>query len=175
MRAVVCLAGEIAAGKSTLAHELVREFPGSAVRAFGDIVRRRAREEGRGQDRGALQELGAELIAQGWSSFVDMLLEGAEVAVDGILVIDGVRHLEAVEEIRRRFPDAPVQVVFLRIDRDMSRARLAERDGEVAGYDHAVEADVRRLEVMADRCIDSSRPLHETVEAVRRLIALEAE
>lgn len=171
----MCLAGEIAAGKSTLAHELVREFPGSAVRAFGDIVRRRAREEGRGQDRAALQELGAELIAHGWSSFVDMLLEGAEAAVDGILIIDGVRHLEAVEEIRRRFPEKPVRVVFLRIDRAMSRARLADRDGEVGGYDHAVEAEVWRLEGMADRCLDGSRPLPEAVDAVRSLMALEME
>ncbi len=171
----MCLAGGIGAGKSTLAWHLAREFPGSSVRAFGDVVRRRAKEQGRGQDRAALQEFGAELIAQGWSSLVDLLLNGVETAPDGILIIDGVRHLEAIEEVRHRFPTKRVWVVFLRIDRATSVARLAERGGELGGHDHAVEADVWRLELMADQCIDSNRPIQETVAAVRQLIALETE
>jgi dephospho-CoA kinase len=158
------------AGKTTLASALADRFPGSTVRAFGNVVRQRAVEEGRPGDRESLQQIGLEAIAEGWASFVGRLLAGAELATGGLYVIEGVRHLEAVEEIRRRFPHVPVRVVFLMVDNQTSAARLVERDGHVDERGRAIESDAWRLESIADRRLDAAQPVEELVEAVSRLV-----
>lgn len=171
MRAVVCLAGGMGAGKSTLARKLAERFPGSIVRTFGDVVRQRAAEEGRSRDRESLQEVGLRLIAEGWERFVGRLLEGLEPEKGGLLIIEGIRHVEAVEEIRRRFPRTPVRTVFLQLDLTTRDARLMERDGAAGDGEHEVEAEVGRVEQVADLSVDASRPVDETAAHVSRLVS----
>jgi dephospho-CoA kinase len=167
------LAGGIATGKSTLARELVRRFAGSTVRAFGDVVRRKAAQDGRGQDRATLQEIGLQLIADGWPTFVDLLLADIQPVHDSTLIIDGIRHVEAIAEIRRRFPTTPVRVVFMRLDALTTEARLIVRDGGVEGLEHTVEADVWRIEQMADLIIDARQSIEESIASVSRVVETE--
>jgi dephospho-CoA kinase len=71
---LICLGGGIASGKTTLAEALQMVFPGSARLVFGDVVRRRVLTAKREPTRQNLQDSGLQLIAEGWSLFVDDLL-----------------------------------------------------------------------------------------------------
>jgi dephospho-CoA kinase len=137
--ALICLAGGIASGKTTVTQELAVALPNCSVRSFGDVVRSQARAEGLPLDRATLQAIGLRLIAAGWCAFVDELV--AELPPDAeVLIVDGVRHREAVDELRRRFPDAALRLVYLYADEATVRARLHERGDEPAALLHQVEA-----------------------------------
>jgi dephospho-CoA kinase len=73
MNAVIGLAGQIAAGKTTIATRLAARLGIPRV-SFGDEVRRVAAERGLPADRAVLQDLGEELIAAGWDSFCRAVL-----------------------------------------------------------------------------------------------------
>jgi dephospho-CoA kinase len=167
LKAVVCVAGGMGAGKSTLARKLADRFPGSTVRAFGDVVRARAAADGLAQDRATLQELGLRLVAEGWPAFVDELLEDFEVQDEGLLVVEGIRHAAAVKEVRRHFPDIPVLLAYLKLNEMSADERLRERDGVVGGRDHVVESEVEQLEEMADMVLDAAQAVAASVEAIR--------
>lgn len=62
MKAVICLSGGIASGKTTVAHALAEHFPSVAVRSFGDVVRNQARSQGKVLDRATLQAVGLSLV-----------------------------------------------------------------------------------------------------------------
>jgi hypothetical protein len=101
-------------------------WPNSSICSFGDVVRRHAEAEGLPLDRATLQEVGLRLITEGWPTFVGELL--VDVPRDAeVLIVDGVRHVEPVEELRHRFPTVPVRLVFLDADQVTVRQRLAVR------------------------------------------------
>lgn len=169
MRAVICLAGGIASGKTTIAQALAETWPNCSVHSFGDVVRRRARADGLALDRATLQETGLRLIAEGWPGFVDELL--ADVPPDAdLLIVDGVRHVKAVEELRRRFPSVPVRLVFLSADAATRGRRLTGRTDAAQALGHMVEAELQQVANMAEIPVDSSRPLDAIVRQVRETL-----
>lgn len=152
---MVCLAGGIASGKTTVAQALTTTYPNSAVRSFGDVVRKHARKTGLGLDRGALQAAGLQLIAAGWPNFVDELLADLTPAAT-ILIVDGIRHVEAVDELRRHFPRAQVRLVFLVTnEQDLSR-RMAERGEPMQVRHHQIESSLTTVAHTADLTIETS-------------------
>lgn len=169
MNAIICLAGEIAAGKTTLAQALTDRWPNSAIRSFGDVVRDRARADGLPPDRASLQQVGTRLIAHGWRAFCDRLLAELPTELD-ILIIDGVRHAEPVYELRRRYPVTPVYLVLLRPPPEVIAGRLAQRGETTDVRDHTVESDTGPLAVLADLTVDTTRPVTEIAEQVHHLI-----
>jgi cytidylate kinase len=169
MRAIICLAGGIASGKTTVAQTLADTWPNSSVRSFGDLVRRRARADGLPLDRATLQETGLRLIAEGWPGFVDELL--ADVPPDAdMLIVDGVRHVEAAEELRRRFPDVPVRLVFLKADAKTLQRRFEERDESDDVLDHRVESSLESVADVADLEIVTSLPSYNIAAKIRSLL-----
>lgn len=101
MKAIICLSGGIASGKSTATQTLTQCFSNVAVRSFGDVVRDHARSQGKPLDRSTLQAVGLTPVEAGWQAFIDALLEDVPTSAD-VLIVDGIRHLEAIEELRRR-------------------------------------------------------------------------
>jgi dephospho-CoA kinase len=166
---IICLAGGIASGKTTLAQALIDRWPDSAIRSFGNVVRDRARADGLPLERASLQQVGARLIAQGWRAFCDRLLADFPTELD-VLIIEGIRHAEPVYDLRRRYPAAPVYVVLLRPPPEVVARRLAKR-GETTGVrDHTVESEAEHVAMLADLIVDTTRPVTETVEEVHHLI-----
>ncbi len=147
MRAIA-LSGMMAAGKSTVSNTL-RDEHGFTVLAFGDLVRAEAslRRIDR-SDRGALQALGQNLFHElGADGLVDRLLTGTE----GDLVIDGVRHLAILEQLRRRLPS--LVFAFLQADGAELDRRWQLRGDTAARGDaasHSVEGELAQLRDRAE-------------------------
>jgi NTP pyrophosphatase (non-canonical NTP hydrolase)/dephospho-CoA kinase len=165
MKAVVCLAGGIASGKTTLARALVESLPRVQGCSFGDVVREEATARGRGSDRDSLQAVGMELVAEGWPAFVDRLLVKVPAGVD-VLVVEGIRHVEPVVELRRRFPSSTVRLVYLDADPELIRGRIASR-GEVAtALGHAVESSLGEVARFADLRVDTSVSVDDALSRI---------
>ncbi len=165
MRSIICLAGRIASGKTTVALALAETWPNSSVRSFGDVVRRRAEAEGLSLDRATLQDVGLRLIAQGWPAFVSDLLNDLPSDAE-VLIVDGIRHIEPVDELRRRFPTVPVRLVFLEADEATVCQRLLIRGESIDAAAHAVEADLQRVAMDADLMIDTSQSMSSVVARI---------
>lgn len=167
MRAVICLSGAIAAGKTTVAQGLAKHFSNVVVRSFGDVVRHRARSEGKPLDRATLQAVGLALVEAGWQPFVDALLGDLPQQVE-LLIVEGVRHREAVEEIKRRCLGSVILIVYLRVDAHVQEARLQERRELPSARVHAVESSLAEVEAIADLVIDGGIPLDQILGRILR-------
>jgi adenylate kinase family enzyme len=169
MRAVICIGGGIASGKSTLAEALAEHFQNAAVRSFGDVVRKRALEEGRPLDRATLQDVGLSLVSDGWPLFVDALLEDPPQPI-GFLIVEGVRHREAVDEIASRHLSEKLLVVYLQVDH-LVQSRRQQRQGEPSlAHAYPVESFLGEARAVADLVIDGTRPMQDIVsEVIQRL------
>jgi dephospho-CoA kinase len=87
----------------------------------------------------------------------------------GTLVVDGIRHLGAVEALSRiAGPDATV-VVFVDAPWEARAARLAARGVDVdearAADEHSNEAEVGAVMTRADTLVVNDRNLEEAVSA----------
>lgn len=168
MNAIICLSGGIASGKTTIAQALADAWPNSSIRSFGDVVRAQARADRLGTDRATLQETGIRLIAEGWPAFVDALIADIPPQAE-LLIVDGVRHVEPVHELRRQFPTIPVRLAFLAANETSVQQRMAQCGEPYNALGHAVESELQRVAKAADILIDSTWPPGEIVAKIRAL------
>lgn len=166
---LICLGGGIASGKTTLAEALQVTLPSSARLAFGDVVRRRALTAEREPTRQNLQEIGLQLIAEGWPTFVDDLL--SDLTSDPkVLIVEGIRHREAVDALTERLPTRKLLLIYVEVDSDQQRQRLAGLGEAEGAIDHEVERDVGDLRATADLVVSTEQPVEELVARVRQVI-----
>ena len=165
MRAIICLSGEIASGKTTVAHSLAKRLPQTIVRSFGDVVRQKAEGQGKKLDRATLQAVGMSLIAGGWESFVDELLKDVPPSSE-ILVIEGIRHREAAEEIALRNLCDRFLTVYLMVDPQVQQARLAERGEALVSRMHAVESSLAEVKAVANLIIEGRLSVMQIVDKI---------
>jgi dephospho-CoA kinase len=171
---VVAFGGRIASGKSTLATAVAGRLDMPCA-SFGDAVRAEAAKRGLPTDRATLQGLGDELIAAGWDAFVDTVVRQAHW--DGMepLVVDGVRHVEAVRALERRWAPHPVVVVFIEAAPGQRAQRLAGRgvrDQDIVAADsHPNEADLPAVRDRADIVIDNGAELPNALGATLAALA----
>jgi dephospho-CoA kinase len=166
---LICIGGGIASGKTTTAEALQASLPGSARLAFGEVVRRRVLGEGREPTRQNLQDTGLQLIAEGWPSFIDELLRYVEGEPE-FLIVEGVRHQEAVNALHDRLPTRELLLVYLEVDCDQRRQRLAHIGEANDTLDHDVERDVSALRTTADLVVTTEQPTDELVQLVRQRV-----
>jgi adenylate kinase family enzyme len=164
---LICLAGGIASGKTTLAEALQAALPDSARLAFGDVVRSRARTMFADPTREQLQETGLQLISEGWPAFVGELLSELE-GDPQFLIVEGVRHREAVQALRQRLRPRKTLVVFLDVRDDQRSGRLKQRSEAEHVLRHEVEQDVGSVRTIADLVLPSDQPVSELAAWVKR-------
>jgi hypothetical protein len=166
---LICLAGGIASGKTTLANALQAELPDAVRLSFGDVVRRRTQATYAEPTREQLQETGLQLLREGWPLFVDELLSDLE-GDPAALVVEGVRHREAVETLRTRLPARRLLLVYVEIADQQRQVRLAQRAESDQVLTHTVERDAESLRAVADIVVQGHRPVDELVAIVSRHI-----
>lgn len=165
MRRLICLAGGVASGKTTLAEGLRATLPGAATIAFGDVVRRHTEQAGLEPNRANLQRTGLQLVSGGWPAFVGELIAPVGPDVD-TLIVEGVRHHAAVDELRAQLDPTQLLLVYLDVpDADLHR-RLAGRGEPESVLRHEVESEVASLRAEADLVLQSSDPVDELVDRV---------
>lgn len=170
---IICLAGPKASGKSTTARSLAillgwRSF------SFGDYVREVARESGLDpQDLLVLQNLGLELIEMGWEKFCQGLLKFYEYKNEDV-VIDGIRHIEAVNTLSS-ITQSKAILVYLDVPETVQNERIQLRNrGEYEGHEsHNVEKQVKsEIREKADFIINSEIPSEEVAQLIIKALSL---
>ncbi|WP_420323233.1 AAA family ATPase [Kribbella sindirgiensis] len=148
MSSFVCLTGEIASGKSTLARALADLCPHATLASFGDVVRAEVRRLGMPMSRQSMQDAGQTLTGGGWERFVNLLL--ARMAPRATLsIVDGIRHRAALDCIRDQCGDSCV-LVGVRVSSAEQLRRLRLRGEDPTILRHDVESEIPLLIELAD-------------------------
>jgi ribosome-binding protein aMBF1 (putative translation factor)/cytidylate kinase len=168
---VVGFAGRIGSGKSTISIEVARAL-GWPRASFGDYVRTVARSAGLGESREALQEIGASMIERGVDDFCRAVLAQSGWNAGEPLVIDGIRHAEVIESLRKLVAPLEMRVVYLDVKDEKRLNNLRKREDAVAEElelveGHTTEEQVKNvLPELADLRLPGDRPLEELVATV---------
>jgi thymidylate kinase len=125
--AIVAVSGPIGSGKTTIT-TLMSERLHWPRGAYGDTVRTMATRRGVSHDRCHLQRIGSELIAGGWDTFTRLVLSQATWMPGEALILDGLRHVDAVAALQRIAAPLPVIVIYLDIPAATGLARAHRRD-----------------------------------------------
>jgi cytidylate kinase len=168
---VLAIGGRTGSGKTLLCEALARALALSCA-SFGDLVRSVATARGLDHSRGTLQAVGASLIDQGWEPFCQRVLADADWQTGKSLVVEGIRHAEALHHIRRLVVPARVVFVFLTIGDEVRSDRLSQRGSET--QEQAIEIErhstesqvVAGLRDHADLVLDGESPLDALADSV---------
>ncbi|MCC6175748.1 MAG: AAA family ATPase [Chloroflexi bacterium] len=165
---VIAFSGRHASGKSTLSTEIAARL--ACPRAsFGDFVRRIAATRSTPGSVPNLQEVGARLIEEmGWDGFCRAVLAQAGWEVGQSLVVDGIRHAEALATLNQLVHPSPLVHIHIVVS-DLEREdRLARREVNAPhpiserSETHSTEIQVGTvLPRIAQLVVDGGRPLEE--------------
>jgi cytidylate kinase len=169
---IVLFAGPICSGKSTLSKALAQKLGWRWV-SFADYLRHVATDQRLSSSRSSLQDLGQQLIDKGWLAFCQSVLEFADWRPGLPLIVDGVRHVEAVLTLRSLTTPNPVTVVFVETPLQVRKERFAAREPgssfEIAKA-HPVEQEAdARMKQLANHVVDGATPVAETVDQLVRI------
>ena len=164
---MLALSGRVGSGKTTLATKLTDEL-GWVHASYGEYVRLEASKLGLGEQRETLQAVGEELISMGWDAFTRATLEQAGWTPDRSIVVEGIRHVEALNSLRHVTDTAHLVHFHLGVARDVQlnrlrRARSPELAARVTEWEtHSTEKQVLSdLPKVADAVLDASLPVQE--------------
>lgn len=177
---VVCFSGRIAIGKTSVSKALAEELK-CPWTGFGDYVRRVAIKRGlNAEDRNQLQALGESLIQEhGFEWFCKEVIAAANWASDLPLVVDGIRHVEAFQTIRRLLPSHRIVLIHLTLDSEellgeRARERGMESTRRAAWETHSTEQQVLfTLPNLADLTVSAGLPLREITTRIVCFLQLE--
>ncbi len=97
--------------------------------------------------RDTLQDLGEQLIAEGWYPFCRAVLTKADWGPGRPLIVDGIRHVKALETLRAIVAPMPVRLVYLGADAVTRALRLQSRAGGQESDFRTVEKHSTEIEV----------------------------
>ena len=163
---VLALSGRMASGKSTLALRLA-ELLCCARASFGDYVRTVANSRGIEPTGENLQSVGAELVELGWEAFCRAVLSQTSWQPGQMLVVDGVRHVDAIHHLKNLVAPLSVILIHVKIDEELRIGRIREREAAAAAPDtrsetHSTERDVKAaLPALGDLVVDGSRTVDD--------------
>lgn len=157
---IIAISGRVGCGKSTVASAILANVNGVRFSTREMILKRKVV----GSIRTALQEAGDDLDREtGFRWVADGVADGLRSTDVEFVVVDAVRRVEQVAELRKRFPDR-VRHIHLIADPALlaSRHETRERAVEEPGsYDQVqanlTEASIDRLADTADVVFDASR------------------
>jgi dephospho-CoA kinase len=174
-RLVIAFAGAKGSGKSAISHALAERLHVQRV-GFGDYIRNEAQRRGLPNTTEALQALGELLISKGWEPFCTKVLAQAPWNRNEDLIVDGIRHVQAIWTLRKITAPAELFLIFVNTDVTVRLARLETRD-LVSKADlqkieaHSTEADAKQeLPERANLIIDGTRPLPELLRTLEEIL-----
>ncbi|GEM_PF-2496721 len=159
--AAIAISGPIGAGKTTVATHLAMRL-GWQRAAYGDLIRSVATSRGLTHDRATLQQIGAELIANGWNSFTRQVLDHANWTAGDPLIIDGLRHHDAATSLAMAVAPLSTLVIYLDVPEELGAARARRRDQlscERSAHHsqrHPVESGLHAVRAIADLVLPAS-------------------
>ncbi len=173
---VLCIAGRIASGKSTIASALGQALH-LRVLSFGNYVRNEAERMGLEETKKNLQNLGERLVAPDPLEFTRGFLAKSAWIVGESVVIDGLRHIQVLRSLQNL--TVPSEVLLLYVDADdqtrWSRHQ-ARHGGSKDQFDEAEAHPVERqvpllLKKESTLVLDGTEPVPKLVSQVRSFLA----
>jgi len=157
---IIAFSGLPQTGKTTLARRLADYLQCKFV-SFGDFVRNEARKAGIPNPiRKDLQDIGQRLVEADVIAFCRAVLQTVSFSPGEQIVIDGVRHIEALQAISSVSPGQAIKLIYLFAPLEIRTARCTPDaiDSELAAIDsHEVESQTEcELRDLADVVIDAS-------------------
>ena len=164
---VLTFAGPIGSGKSTLSRNIARDL-GWAYASFGDYVRQIALQNDRGNSREVLQDTGASIVKElGWDPFCSSVLAQATWETGKPLVVDGIRHVEALQALNKITAPSKVSLVFIDVDESDIEARASRKPLHEDRSHHSTEEQVYSiLPGLADLRVDGSNTVEDLVREI---------
>jgi hypothetical protein len=87
-----------------------------------------------------------------------------------VLIVEGIRHREAVDVLHERLPMRQLLLVYLEIGGDQRRKRLAQIGEAERILNHEVERAVSALRTTADLVLSTDQSTDELVRLVHQLV-----
>lgn len=178
---VLAFAGAIGSGKSTFSAAVAAEL-GWPRASFGDYVRAEALRRGLdGSSRDVLQTLGETLISEGWDAFCAGVLSSAGWCTGSSVVVDGIRHVEAISTLAKLTAPSKLCLVYLEAPAAARAQRLRTRGVVNEAERHRIEAHSTEVEVksrlaeLADLRVDTSVSTENVVQKIIKRLAPDAE
>jgi hypothetical protein len=149
-----------------LAHDCNCKFA-----SFGDYVRLQAKKRGTPKpNREDLQNLGQRLAEADMLGFCRGVLDTAHFSPGERLVIDGVRHTEALRAISTISGGQPIKLIYLQATAKVRKSRNAAYDQHetLDRIDaHPVESQTNsEIKHLADLVIDADREIEESFSQI---------
>jgi cytidylate kinase len=162
---ILAFAGPICSGKSVISTSVAQRLGWDWV-SFGDFLRDEARRRGIDpSSRTDLQDLGQTFLDKGWASFCEGVLNYAKWVRGMNLIIDGIRHAEAVHTLRKLTAPCRFTLIFVQTPVEIRKARLVAREPGVsfdAVDSHPVERETQTaLMRLAEYTVDGSLAVEE--------------
>jgi dephospho-CoA kinase len=171
MNTLFAFSGPIGSGKSDVS-KLFAEQIGAKRNSFGSTVREIAVERGLSINRVGLQSLGAFLVASERDGFCRRVVSIALNNPASPIVIDGLRHIEILMELKRIVSPRTVRCIYVDASPSIRLERVRLRDGlsqsELAKLErHSTEVEVEQhLRAQADFIAENSNSLGECVQGL---------
>ncbi len=169
---IITFAGNIGSGKSTISSGIA-DATGWQRLSFGDFIREMALQRKLDQSRKTLQDLGGKLLAElGPEKFCINFLENGHWERNRPLIIDGIRHLEVFDVLKKIIAPIKVFLVFIEISKEIRELRLVNREViekiNLEKLDsHSTESQVNSiLRKVADLTIDGSKSVKDLTNEV---------
>ena len=167
MSLIVCVSGKIGSGKSSVLTALGEKLHWKRT-GFGDYLRAEIFNAGGDpSSREALQDIGKHLVESDPDGFCRAVLAYGDYQAGDNLFVDGVRHVDIFNILKRIAAPADVRLIFLSVTDDVQRSRVTTRsdsDDLVRAVGHTVEYDLTEsLPQHADANIDGDQPFDDVV------------
>ena len=160
----IAFGGRIGAGKSTISREVAERLGVPRV-SFGDVVREEARHRRLPATREALQNLGDAMIAGGWDAFCERVVATAEPRGQDTLIVDGVRHIGALEGLAKLAARTFIVFIDAPWDKRLSWRGITAEELQAADA-HPNEAEVDRVRCAAGLIVMNDAEIEEAVAKV---------
>lgn len=173
---ILAFSGRIGSGKTSVSKRIARDLD-YRYASFSSYLHKLARSGGLATpSRRDLQRIAEAEIEKGWEQFCLGLLRDASWQSGESIVLDGVRHILAVQTLKRIGGTDRFALVWIEIPDGDLAGRLQKKG--IASLDelrmierHPAEGDVERgLKETADLIVDGSRSLDEIASSVERWI-----
>ena len=166
----VGFSGRISSGKTTISRAVAQALQWPRA-SFGDFVRSVASSRRLAvESREVLQEIGVSLISKGWPEFCRDVLAAAGWQPGSAIVVDGIRHTDAVQHLAEIVAPLSFVLVHVAIEEHVRNERQLQRDGtpvQMEAESHSTEIAVKDLlPKRADLTVDGNWSLDRIIGEV---------
>jgi len=166
---IIAFGGASQTGKTTLGRRLAGYCHCKFV-SFGDYVRQQAQNRGLSNPtREDLQNLGQQLVKSDVYRFCQDVLDTVQFSSGERLVVDGIRHTQALSAISQISGGQPIKLIYLHAPMNIREVRSQQHDGlqVLRAIDaHPVESQTAEIRNSADFVLDAGGDLDKSFSQI---------